>query len=231
MSFPSTCRQGLSLPRSNDTAGEGEAGGGRLGPPRASQLIWKGAGPFLSLQVELGCRDGAAGAERGSPAKECDISEAAATSGEGAEGAQRAGGCAGRDGTGEGGDATAPARGRGRLGERAVPAGPAPRPARSRCRGAGRAWGCSRARGVSATLHRALGEWRLGEQEPESQPKYSPSLAHSAATFGAAARGGRHRTGRHLDWGVATAPAPQSGTQHPQTAGRGRRRAQRTGLG
>lgn len=98
MSFPSTCRQGLSLPRSNDTAGEGEAGGGRLGPPRASQLIWKGAGPFLSLQVELGCRDGAAGAERGSPAKECDISEAAATSGEGAEGAQRAGGCAGRDG-------------------------------------------------------------------------------------------------------------------------------------
>uniref|UniRef100_A0A8C5U4J8 Ig-like domain-containing protein n=1 Tax=Malurus cyaneus samueli TaxID=2593467 RepID=A0A8C5U4J8_9PASS len=48
-----------------------------------------------------------------------------------------------------------------------------------RCRGAGRAWGCSRAWAVSATLHGELGERRLGEQEPESQPKYSPLLAHT----------------------------------------------------
>lgn len=70
---------------------------------------------------------------------------------------------------------------------------------------------------MGAVLHQALGEWRLGEQQPEHQPKNSPLLAHGTATFGAAAGGGEapNRTapgpGGHL--------CPSTPSRHPAAPG------------
>lgn len=178
--------------------------------------------------MELGCRARAAGAKRGSLAKECDISEAAATSGEGAEGAQLTEGRA-QDGTGKGGT---------------------PRPQHwdgsadshhsrdshpgwwsSRCRGAGRAWGRSGTWGVGAAPHQTRGEWCSASSNPSPRLKITPRLPTVLRPSELHLVGERHQTGRHLDWGATAALAPLAGTQHPGAAGRGRRGARYCWLG
>lgn len=97
---------------------------------------------------------------------------------------------AARDGTGRARGGTPRPQWRDRSGSSRHPQDSHPGRRRSRCRGAGRARGRSGTWGVGAAPHRVLSEWWLGEQQPEPPPKNSPSLAHGAATFGAAAGGG-----------------------------------------
>lgn len=179
--------------------GKGKGGEEGWVPPRASLLIWKGAGPFLSLQAELGCRAGAAGAERGSLAKECDISEAAATSGEGAEGAQLGGGRAGRD-----------RRGGGRQGPSAGTAQPAAGTRGTRRRAGGRA-GAKALGGLGAAAehgvrvpHRTGGSVNGGSASSNLSPrlKIASRLPTALRPSGLQPARGRHRTRQHLGWGL-----------------------------
>lgn len=157
-----------------------------------------------------------AGSERGSPAKECDISEAAATSGEGAEGAQLTRGCAGQDR--QGGDATAPALGW--LSERLDSHG-------TLTQASGRA-GAEALGGLGVAAEH--GVWvphcirhsvsgGLVSSNPSTRLKIDPCLPTALRPSGLQPAGGRHRTGRHLDREATSAPAPLAGTQHPQAAG------------
>lgn len=182
-------------------------GGRKAGSPSASLLIWKGACPFLSLQEELGCKARTAGAERGSPAKECDISEAAATWKRGQR--ERSSPGAAQDGTGEEGGRQGPSAG---TAQQAA----GTRGTRTQAGGGAGAEGLGKL-GVAAEH----GVWVLhctgrlmssssATSNPSTPPKNSPSLAHGVATFGAAAGGGEAVN--------RTAPAP-GGCLCPGTPG------------
>lgn len=66
---------------------------------------------------------------------------------------------------------------------------------------------------------------------PSPRLKITPRLPTVLRPSGLQLVGGRHQTGRHLDWGATAAPAPLAGTQHPGAAGRGRRGARCCQLG
>lgn len=106
------------MSRSGDTPGNGK-GGGEGWFPSGLTANMERCWPLSIFASGAGLQGCVAGAERGSLAKECDISEAAATSGEGAEGAQLCGGRAGRVRGGRQGPAAGQRRHRGtRAGQR-----------------------------------------------------------------------------------------------------------------